>query len=125
MGFWTNKEHRTAFDDAEDLGYPPSGGPVKMWLLGVGLALVPAGYGIHCFLEGHACLFGDNNSNLDLFGSAARAMSIAYMSVGAFIHAHWFWGLQPRFGLVSYLLKLLAVTVFLGSLGYTVYKVVV
>ena len=36
MGFWTNKQHRTAFDDAEDQGNPPAVGPLKMWLVGTG-----------------------------------------------------------------------------------------
>ncbi len=39
MGIWTNRTQRTVFDDAEDLGNIPSGGPVKMWLAGIGVAL--------------------------------------------------------------------------------------
>lgn len=123
MGFWTNKEHRTGFDDAEDLAYPPSGGRIKMWLLGVGLALIPVGYGVRCLLTGHALLIG-RNSNPDITGSAAVALAITYIAVGIFIHAHWFWGLQPKLELVSYILKLLAVLLFLGSLGYTIYRVI-
>jgi len=124
MGFWTNKGYRTAFDDAEDLAYPPSGGRIKMWLLGVGLALVPIGYGIYCWRIGHAFLFGED-SNLDVTGTTAIAFAVAYISVGIFIHAHWFWGLHPRFELVSYILKFLAVLLFLGSFGYGIYRVVI
>ena len=124
MGFWTNKVHRTAFDDAEDLAYPPSGGRIKMWLLGAGLALVPIGYGVHCLRTGHAVLFGQN-SDLDVTGSGAIALSIAYIAIGIFIHAHWFWGLQPKFEVVSYVLKFLAVLLFLGSFGYAIYRVVI
>ena len=123
MGFWTNKEHRTVFDDAEDLAYPPSGGRIKMWLLGIGLALVPVGYGIYCLHSGHALLFG-RNANLDATGSSAVALAIAYIAVGIFIHAHWFWGLLPKFEAVSCVLKFLAVIVFLGSFGYAIYKAV-
>ena len=124
MGFWTNKVHRTAFDDAEDLAYPPSGGRIKMWLLGVGLALVPIGYAIHCLHTGHALLFGQN-ADLDVTGSSAVALAIAYIAVGIFIHAHWFWGLQAKLQAVSYILKLLAVLLFLGSFGYAIYRVVI
>src|SRR5205809_7377596 len=81
MGFWTNKVHRTAFDDAEDLAYAPSGGRVKMWLLGVGLAAIPLGYGIQCLQTGHARFFGRRGSHLDLDGSAAVALAIAYIAV--------------------------------------------
>lgn len=124
MGFWTNKVHRTAFDDAEDLAYPPSGGRFKMWLLGVGLALLPIGYGIHCLRTGHALLLGEN-SNLDVTGSGAVALALAYIAIGVFIHAHWFWGLRPGCELVSYLLKFAAVLLFLGSFGYAIYRVVI
>jgi len=124
MGFWTNKEHRTVFDDAEDLAYAPSGGRVKMWLLGVGFAVIPLGYGVHCLLKGHARFFGRGGSHLDLDGSAAVALAIAYIAVGVFIHAHWFWGLHPKLEPLSYLLKVLAVLVFLGGFGYTIYKII-
>ena len=125
MGFWTNKVHRTSFDDAEDLAYAPSGGRLKMWLLGVGLALIPFCYGVRCLLTGHARFFGRRGTHLDLDGSAAVALAIAYISIGVFIHAHWFWGLLTRFELVSYLLKLAAVLVFLVSFGYAIYRVMV
>ena len=124
MGFWANKVHRTAFDDAEDLAYAPSGGRVKMWLLGVGFAVIPLGYGVQCLHTGHARFFGRGGSHLDLDGSAAVALAIAYIAVGVFIHAHWFWGLHPKFEPLSYLLKVLAVLVFLGSFGYTIYKII-
>ena len=124
MGFWTNKEHRTAFDDAEDLAYPPTGGRLKMWLLGVGLALIPVAYGVHCLRTGHALLFGQNQ-DLDVTGSGAVAFAIAYIAVGIFIHAHWFWGLHPKFELVSYILKFLAVILFLASFGYGIYRAII
>jgi hypothetical protein len=124
MGFWTNKNHRTGFDDAEDLAYPPSGGPVKMCLLGIGVALIPFIYGAHCLLSGRALLFGQNG-NMRVTGAAATALAIAYMAVGVFIHAHWFWGLLPKLEAVSYLLKYAAVLVFIGSFGYAMYKIIV
>ena len=124
MGFWTNKVRRTALDDAEDLAYSPSGGRLKMWLLGVGFALIPLGYGVHCLFTGHARFFGRNATHLDLNGSAAIALAIAYIAIGVFIHAHWFWGLLPRFEAVSYLLKLASVLVFLGGLGFVIYKII-
>ena len=125
MGFWTSSEHRTAFDEAEDLAYAPSGGPVKAWLLGVGVALVPFGYGVHCLFTGHARFFGRRyGSHLDLDGPAAMALAIAYIAVGVFIHAHWFWGLNSKLEPASYSLKLLALLAFLGGFGFAVYKIV-
>ena len=124
MGFWTNKEHRTPLDDAEDLAYTPSGGRAKMWVLGVALALVPAGYGIYCLRTGHALMFGQND-DLDVTGSSATALAIAYIAVGVFMHAHWFWGLHSKGESMSYLLKFLSVLLFLGSFGYAIYKIAV
>ena len=95
-----------------------------MWLLGVGLALVPIGYGVHCLQTGHATFFG-RNSDLELDGSTAVALAIAYIALGAFIHAHWFWGLHPKLEMWSPLLKILAILVFLGGFGYTMYEIVV
>jgi len=123
MGFWTNKRHRTAFDDAEDLAYASTGGRIRMWLLGVGLPLIPLGYGMCCLLTGQARFFGRNRMHLDLDVSAAITLAIAYIAVGVFIHADWFWGLHPRLEPLSYLLKLLAVLVFLASSGYTIFMV--
>ena len=123
MGFWTNKQHRTAFDDTEDLAYAPSGGRIKMWLVGVGVALIPLSYGVHCLLTGETRFFGRSGSHLDLHGAAAVALAISYIAVGAFIHFHWFWGLHQRLEPFSYLLKCLAVLVFLGGFGYTIYKI--
>ncbi|HEV2330651.1 MAG TPA: hypothetical protein VGY56_17865 [Verrucomicrobiae bacterium] len=115
MGFWTNKEHRTGFDDAEDLAYSPSGGPAKIWLLGVGLALIPVDYGIRCLATGHATLWGRYNSQLDVTGSTAVALAIAYIAVGVFIHTHWFWGLLPRFEIISYFLNFWPCSYFLDA----------
>lgn len=123
MGFWTRNPYEDDVDLAENLSDSPSGGPVKMWLLGVVLALVPIGYGIHCLHSGHAILLGQN-SNLDVTGSAAIALAIAYIAVGVFIHAHWFWGLSPKLGWLSPVLKVLATLAFLGSLGYACYRII-
>lgn len=94
-----------------------------MWVLGVALALIPIGYGLHCLNTGHARIIGSRGSALDLSGSAAQALAIAYLAVGAFIHAHWFWGLHVRLEPWSPLLKIVSVGVFLGGLGFSVFKV--
>ena len=123
MSFWTRNPYETDAKVAESLSESPSGGRLKLWLLGAGLALVPIYYGIHCLQTGHATLFGSRGGRLDLTGSAAVSMAITYLAVGVFIHAHWFWGLHPKLEPLSPILKVLAVLVFLGSLGYTGYKV--
>ena len=123
MSVWTTNRHQSTADAAESLSYSPSGGRVKMWLLGAGMALVPIGYGVRCLQTGHATFFGSRGSHLNLDGSAAVALAVAYIAVGVFIHAHWFWGLHPKLEPLSPILKVLAVLVFLGGLGYTGYRI--
>ena len=125
MSFWTRNPYEIDVKVAEDLSYSPSGGRLKMWLLGVGLALFPIGYGIRCLHTGHTTFWGRRGENLDLTGSAAVAMAIAYIAAGVFIHAHWFWGLHPKLEAWSPVLKVLTVLVFLGGLGYSAYKILV
>jgi len=89
---------------------------VKTWLGGVGLALVPVSYGVYCLCSGHARLRG-----LELHGSAAVALAIAYIAVGALMHVHWFWGSWPRLNLLRTILKGVALIVFVTSLGFAIY----
>jgi len=87
-----------------------------MWFIGVCVALLPLGYGVRCLYTGQARFFG-RGAYVDLNGSAAIALGIAWVSVGAFIQFHWFWGLHPRLEPLSYVFKALAALVFLGSFG--------
>ena len=125
MSIWTSNAHKSTTDAAETLSYSPSGGRAKLWLLGVGLALLPLGYGARCLFTGQARFFGRRGSHLDLDGTAAISLAIAYIAVGVFIHAHWFWGLHPRLLRFSPILKVLALLVFIGSFGYTMFRIFV
>ena len=123
MSFWLRHPHETDAAIAESLSHSPAGGRLKMWLLGVGVAAIPIYHGIRCWQTEHATFLGSRGARLELTGSAAVAMAIAYIAVGLFIHAHWFWGLHPKLEALSPVLKALAVLVFLGGLGYTGYRI--
>jgi hypothetical protein len=123
MSLWTRNPYEIEAKAADNLSHAPSGGRFKMWFLGVGFALIPICYAIRCLQTGHTTLWGRRGTNLDLTGSSALAMAIAYIAIGVFIHAHWFWGLHPKLEPLSPILKVLAVLVFLGSLGYAGYKI--
>lgn len=124
MGLWTNRVHRTTFDDAEDLGNTPSGGPIKMWVAGVGVALIPIIYSIHCLISGHTYFPGRGGTGIILTDVKAQSLAIAYISVGTFIHFHYFWGLHPRLFRFSPLLKMLSLLSFLGSFFYTIFLII-
>lgn len=118
---WTRRTHRTAFDDAEDLANGPSGGRTKQWIAGAILASLPIFYGIHCIQRGHTTLFGSRGSSESLVGSAGISLAIAYMSIGAFLHFHYFWGLSDRLWRYSQALKVSSVLVFLPAFFYALY----
>src|SRR5687768_13334578 len=123
MSIWSRKEHRTYFDDAEDLGYGPSGGRTKQWLAGVLLPAIPVIYGIVCIRRGHTTLFGRATS--DLTGDAGFWLAVAYIAVGAFLHFHYFWGLSEHLSRFSQLTKVLSLLVFLPSFLYALYHIFV
>jgi len=124
MGLWTNREHRTAFDDAEDLAYGPSGGVLKMWIAGLLLAIIPVIYAIICLFSGHTYFIGQHGHGLDLTGSAAQSLAIAYLALGLFIHFHYFWGLHPYLYRFSQIFKMLTLLCFLGSFLYTIFLII-
>ena len=93
-----------------------------MWLGGVGLAVVPVIYAVHCLIAGRAT-FPADGAGLEVHGSAATALAIAYMAVGVFMHVHWFWGLQPRLSVFSPVLRVVTFVVFFSSFSVAVYKI--
>lgn len=125
MSFWTRNPYEVDVEVADSLSHSPSGGRIKMWLFGVCLALIPLGYGVRCLFTGHARFFGRRGSHLDLDGTAAISLAIAYIAVGLFMHAHWFWGLHPRLFRFSPILKVLVLLAFIGSFGYTMFRIFV
>lgn len=121
MSIWTNKEHRTYLDDAENLAYGPSGGPVKQWLAGVVLALLPIIYGSICIDRGHTTLPGSRGGSLELKGDAGFWLAVSYIAIGAFAHFHYFWGLSDRLCRFSQFAKVSSLLVFLPSFIYAIY----
>jgi hypothetical protein len=109
----TDKEHRP-FLNHPNLAPRAVRRLVEMWLGGVVLALVAVGYGLYCLITGHA-FFPGEGQDLDVYGSAAVALAIAYLAVGVFMHVHWFWGLHPRLAVFAPVLRIIAVVVFLAK----------
>jgi hypothetical protein len=114
----------SAFDDAEDLAYGPSGGPLKQWLAGAVLAAIPFVYGIVCIHCGHTTLFGRYGNNLDVTGVAGFWLAVAYIALGSFLHFHYFWGLSGRLWKFSQAGKIFSALVFVPTLLYALYRIV-
>lgn len=73
----------------------PSGGTTTMWLAGVGLALLPALYGLQCLVTRKGKL-GTTLWPSTVEGGAAIALGLGWIAVGAFLHFHFFFGLHPE-----------------------------
>lgn len=106
----------------DDLAHIPSGGPAKKWFVGFMIAAMPVIYGIYCIYRGHATLFGTRRSHETLTGEAGLSLAIAYISLGAFLHFQYFWGLSDRLWRYSQRLKLISLLIFLPAFIYAHYR---
>ena len=86
------KRHPNALDAeiGESLSYLPSGGWIKVILLGIGLPVFFVVWGIRAWITQETVwVFGEG----ELAGNAAKAGAIAILSIALFCHVRWFWGL--------------------------------
>jgi len=80
----------------DDWAYPPdSGGKGKIIALGIILPLVIGGYAVSAWISEEAFWPGGRRvgGGMTLTGDAARGLAVCYMSMAAFCHFRWFWGL--------------------------------
>jgi hypothetical protein len=117
---WSENPNRHTASDAEDLAYPPSGGRVKLVILGIILPLGVVYFGVQAWWSEEAIWFGNRGSDLVVRGATAKSLGVAYTSVGLFCHFRWFWGLLPVYRVfeVGTVLSLMG---FLGALIAGVY----
>lgn len=111
MSLWTNKEHRTVFDVAEDLAYSPAYSPWTKWFTGCFVAGALAFYAIYSWCDGSMTLPGKNSA--PIVGEDANILVTAYLALAAFIHFHCFWSLQERLEPYAQRLKMLAILILL------------
>ena len=60
---------------------------------------------------------------MDLFGTNAVALGLAGLSIGAFLHCHYFWGNVYHLSAFAVLGKILSLMSFIGSVGYLIVRV--
>src|SRR6185437_16056163 len=110
----------TAYDDDwEDI---PASGPVPKWIGGALVPLLLVSYGVICFATGHGVLPGHSGS-MDLYGVNSTALGLASMSLGLFLHCHYFWGTIFHLSPWAVLGKIMSLIVLIGSLGYLIVHV--
>jgi hypothetical protein len=106
-------------DDWEDI---PKSGPVPKWLGGVIVPLALIGYGVTCFFTKHAVLSGRFDS-MELHGANATALAVTILSLGIFLHCHYFWGNIIHLSPWAVLGKIVSMTAMIGSLGFVIVHV--
>ena len=77
--------------DPEDLEYP-SGGPVKMVLLGIAAPLMILKYSLGVWVSKVAIIPQRNGSDALIEGPGAQALAVTYGFFALFCHFRWFWG---------------------------------
>jgi hypothetical protein len=81
--------------DIEDVYHPPSGGRVKLLLLGILFPAVITHFGMQAWITEESPWYYQPYSAYIEHGQSAKALGLTYMSIGLFAHARWFWGLLP------------------------------
>ena len=100
----------------------PSGGLLKMLILGIGLPLwIYLAFAHGIFESGHATWHG-RGAGLDVYGTAAYALGTSIAGVALFCHARWFWGLVPS--AVAYALgTVVSLAMVAGGIGVAAWSV--
>lgn len=113
---WLGNPYRHTAREMEDFSHPPSGGRVKLVLLGILLPAAIVWYGVDAWISGQTVWFGEGNTDLEVKGPTAKSLGVAYASVGLFCHFRWCWGLLPIYRVfeIGTVLSLLG---FLGGFG--------
>ena len=104
----------------DDLEGTPDVGPTTRWLCGVVVAAIPVAYGVSRIVAGEAT-FHSRTGTLHLTGTAAVMLGLVLISVGLFLHFHFFWAPHRVLWRFAELGKILSLLLFLGSLGTMAY----
>lgn len=92
-----------------------------MWLVGVVFAFALIGYGAYGLMTGSVYMFG--RRFILVHGTAATALSIAYMMLGLTLNIRLVWSKIPRWEEVAEKLSAIPLTLFVIALVYAIYKI--
>jgi hypothetical protein len=115
---WRSPHNPTAYDD--DWEDQPGQGLFYQWGLGVALPLALAAYGCYA-IAARQVTFG-GHSSMTLHGSNAAAFGVAWVSAGAFLHCHYFWGNVFNQAWFAVLGKIVAACGFIAGLAFVLVR---
>lgn len=117
-GVWTRKDRGLA---GSSLSFEGSGqSDLAAWRDGVGLALIPALFGLWTLITGHFAM-NFRSTHILLDSALARVLGIAALALGACVHFHFFWGAHDRLSPYSQPAQAVAALVFFGALSFIAY----
>jgi hypothetical protein len=93
----------------EHFAHPPSGGYLKLFILGIILPGAVGYFGWLAWTTGQAAWFDSKVVE----GLAAQSLAVAYSSLALFCHSRWFWGIVP----VNFLFKIGTLISLLGLIA--------
>ena len=67
-------------------------GPFYKYFLGIALPVGILYYGVAAVVTRHAWMYGQYSTPMELRGMNAVAIGVAAISLGVFLHCHYFWG---------------------------------
>jgi hypothetical protein len=117
--WWRFPHNPTAYDD--DWEDQPAQSWFHKWVLGIGLPLLIAGYGVCALLARQVNVGGRITTILN--GIDAVAVGIAAVSLAVFLHCHYFWGNIYDQAWFAVLGKIIAACGFIGGLGVLMVRV--
>jgi hypothetical protein len=109
----------TAYDDDSEI--IPASRPFPKWFGEIIAPLTLLVYGSISIVTQHGTI--GTQTPLDLHGTRAVALDIASVSMGLFLHCHYFCGNIYRPALWAVLGKIVSMIAFIGSLGYLLVRV--
>jgi len=115
---WRSPYNPTAYDD--DWEDQPAQGPFYKWGLGVALPLLALCFGVYAIATRQAAY---GRVPMELHGPNAIAFGVAGISLGVFLHCHYFWGNVYNQAWFAVLGKIAAGCGFIAALGVLIVRV--
>ena len=119
MDFWRTPHNPGAFDD--DFEGQPTQGWFHQWVLGVLLPAAAAAWGAWALVT-RRIEYDGSGASLSLAGVNAVAFGVALMSLGLFLHCHYFWGNVYDQAWFAVLGKIIGAVGFIGGLGVVIVR---
>ena len=125
MGLLNRRLSDIAADDIDRLTNDPEPSFWGKWFGGVVAPILLAFYGGRCYVLKEAILFGRRGRGMEVSGTEAEALGLAWIFAALFCHFHYFWTASPRLAYFSELGKIIAGVGFVGSFGYALWRIAI